>query len=87
MPIEADEAAAAAILEAYLGMLARLSSKDMSSGGWIILLEAEVVAIKAGFFSCESPYAGKVGLPPEVVVAEAPAGNSGLDGCPFGPVG
>lgn len=33
------------MVRAYLGCLARISSKEMSSGGWIILLEAPVVAI------------------------------------------
>jgi hypothetical protein len=42
---------------------------------------ADVVAIKAGFLSDESPYAGNVDFP------EAAAdGNKGL-AAPFGPVG
>ena len=39
--------------EEYLGSFARRSSKEMSSGGWMILEVADVVAIRAGFFSDE----------------------------------
>jgi len=40
---------------AYLGIFARCSSNEMSSGGWMILVEAEVVAMSAGFF-CSCPF-------------------------------
>jgi hypothetical protein len=39
----------------YLGKEALLSSNEISSGGWIILEVADVVAIRAGFLSEESP--------------------------------
>jgi len=66
---------------AYLGFLARCSSREISSGGCMILVVADVVAMRTGFLS--SPYAGNVGLEED----PAAEGNIGLTGWPLGPVG